>query len=168
MEKLFNGIKRVLELLLVAIFIVLVIDVVWQVIARYAKISSGFTEELSRFLLIWLAVIATAYSRSYKGQMAIDFFYEKFSVKGKYVLSLFIEFSIMFFALFVMVIGGVNLVNITLKLGQLSPSLGLPVGYVYSIVPICGFVILFFSSFHIIHYTRNHKKEISNPKNRSL
>ena len=164
MEQLFKGIKKLLELLLVVIFVVLVVDVVWQVIARYAKISSGFTEELSRFLLIWLAVIATAYSRSYKGQMAIDFFYEKFSAKGKHVLSLFIELSIMAFALFVMVIGGINLVNITLKLGQLSPSLGLPVGYVYSIVPVCGIIILFFSSYHIINYTRDRKEVISTNK----
>ncbi|NIJ46247.1 TRAP-type C4-dicarboxylate transport system permease small subunit [Wenyingzhuangia heitensis] len=164
MEQLFKGIKKVLELLLIVIFIVLVVDVVWQVIARYAKISSGFTEELSRFLLIWLAVIATAYSRSYKGQMAIDYFYEKFSIKGKYILSLFIELSIMSFALAVMVFGGINLVNITLKLGQLSPSLGVPIGYVYSIVPVCGIIILFFSLYHIINYRRDHKEGISTNK----
>lgn len=164
MEQVFHRIKKILELLLVIIFIILVIDVVWQVIARYAKISSGFTEELSRFLLIWLAVIATAYSRSYKGQMAIDYFYEKFSVKNKFLLSLFIESCIMMFALFVMVIGGINLVSITLKLGQLSPSLGLPVGYVYSIVPICGIIILFFSTYHIKNYIIEHKAFLSNTK----
>ncbi|MGD1946804.1 MAG: TRAP transporter small permease [Croceivirga sp.] len=161
MKRIYKSIKRVLEWMLVVIFTMLVIDVVWQVMARYAKISSGFTEELSRFLLIWLAVLATAYSRSYKGQMAIDFFYEKFSQKGKYILSLFIEFSIMAFALSVMVIGGINLVYITLKLGQLSPSLGLPVGFVYSIVPVCGIIILFFSSYHVINYIRKQKEVIS-------
>lgn len=164
MEQIFSTIKKILETALVVIFTVLVIDVVWQVIARYAKISSGFTEELSRFLLIWLAVLATAYSRSYKGQMAIDYFYNKFNSKGKYILSLFIEVCIMTFALLVMVIGGINLVNITLKLEQLSPSLGVPIGYVYSIVPVCGIIILFFSSYHIINYIKKRKEIISNSK----
>ena len=60
MNRIYKSIKRVLEWMLVVIFTMLVIDVVWQVMARYAKISSGFTEELSRILLIWLAVLATA------------------------------------------------------------------------------------------------------------
>ncbi len=155
MEKAFKTISSVLEKLLVIIFLILVADVLWQVIARYAKINSGFTEELSRFLLIWLSILATAYSRSYKGQMAIDFIYEKFSQINKYRISLFIEIAIILFALCIMVIGGINLMNITLKLGQYSPSLHLPVGLVYSIVPLSGLMIIFFSTYHISSYVKN-------------
>lgn len=164
MEQLFKGVKRLLEYMLVTIFVILVVDVVWQVIARYAKISSGFTEELSRFLLIWLAVIATAYSRSYKGQMAIDFIYEKCNDKVKHILSIFIELCIVSFALVVMVIGGINLVYITSKLEQYSPSLHAPMGFVYSIVPVCGILILFFSFYHIMNYIRDRKEAISATK----
>lgn len=155
MEHLFKKISKVLEHALVFLFSVLVIDVLWQVIARYAKINSGFTEELSRFLMIWLAILATAYSRSYKGQMAIDFIFEKFSKINQYRVSIGIELSIIFFALSVMVVGGVNLVYITLKLEQYSPSLNWPVGLVYSVVPLSGLLIVFFSSYHIHHFIKN-------------
>ncbi len=155
MEQLFQKISKILEHVLVFLFSVLVIDVLWQVIARYAKINSGFTEELSRFLMIWLAILATAYSRSYKGQMAIDFVFEKFSKINQYRVSIGIELSIIFFALSVMVVGGVNLVYITLKLEQYSPSLNWPVGFVYSVVPLSGLLIVFFSSYHIYHFKKN-------------
>ena len=155
MEKLFKGLSKFLEFALVFIFVILVVDVLWQVIARYGKINSDFTEELSRFLLIWLSVLATAYSRSYKGQMAIDFVYEKFSERNKYRISLFIEVCIIAFSLSIMIVGGINLVYITLKLGQLSPSLNLPIGLVYSVVPFSGVLILFFSVYHMNSYIKN-------------
>ncbi len=53
------------------------------------------------------------------------------------------------FALVVMIIGGGNLVYITLKLGQISPALLVPLGFVYAIVPISGAIIIFFSIYHI-------------------
>ncbi len=147
--------QNTLEFILVILFSILVIDVLWQVIARYfVGNPSSFTEELSRFLLIWLAILATAYSRSYKGQMAIDFVYKKLTTINKFRLDLFIEIAIMLFAFFVMVVGGSNLVYITLKLGQTSPSLNLPIGLVYSIVPISGVFILFFSTCHITRYIK--------------
>lgn len=155
MEQLFKKLSKFLEYTLIVIFVVLVIDVLWQVIARYGKINSGFTEELSRFLLIWLSILATAYSRSYKGQMAIDFVYAKLSQANKYRISLFIEICIILFAFFVMIVGGLNLMYITLKLKQLSPSLNWPVGIVYSVVPISGLLIVFFSCYHIRTYQQN-------------
>lgn len=152
MEKTFKIISKWLENILVFIFSLLVVDVLWQVITRYLGFSSSFTEELSRFLLIWLAILGTAYSRSYKGQMSIDFLYQKFNPKNQFIVNLFIEFCIICFAFFVMVVGGINLMYITLKLGQFSPTLNLPIGVVYSIVPISGVLILFFSSYHVFNY----------------
>ena len=49
------------------------------------------------------------------------------------------------FAFFAMVWGGANLVYITLKLKQTSASLGLPLGYVYSVIPLSGLIIIYYS-----------------------
>ena len=62
MEKLYRTINRVLEILLVFLFAILVIDVLWQVFARYSiGKPQAFTEELARYLLVWLAILGTAY-----------------------------------------------------------------------------------------------------------
>ena len=162
MEKLYQSINKLLKILLVAIFSILVIDVFWQVFARYSiGKPNAFTEELARYLLIWLAILGTAYVRSYKGQMAIDYLYNKLSPKKQKTLSFFIEFSIMMFALIVMVIGGINLMYITLKLGQISPALNIPIGYVYSVVPISGLLIIFYCIYHCFHLFKQNKNKES-------
>lgn len=156
MERIFSIVSNTLKTLLVIIFSVLVLDVVWQVFARYSiGKPNAFTEEFARYLLIWLAILGTAYVRSYKGQMAIDYLYNKLSLKKQRYLSLFIEIAIILFALTVMVIGGINLMYITLKLGQISPALNIPIGYVYSVVPISGLIIIFYSCYHCSHLLKS-------------
>ena len=44
-----------------------------------------------------------------------------------------------------MVIGGIDLVTSTLKLGQVSPALGVEIGYVYLAIPISGFFLVLYS-----------------------
>lgn len=152
MEKAYLIITGILKTVLVMLFVLLVLDVFWQVFTRYSiGESKTFTEELARYLLIWLAILGTAYVRSYKGEMAIDYFYNKLSSHNRYLLSLFIEIAIILFALVIMVIGGVNLMYITLKLNQTSPTLHIPIGYIYSVVPLSGILIIFYSIYHFAH-----------------
>ncbi len=158
LETAYRRINKILENILVLIFSVLVIDVLWQVIARYSiGKPDAFTEELARYLLIWLSILGTAYVRSYKGQMAIDYLFNKLSKKKQLILSFFIEGIIILFALVVMVIGGVHLMSITLKLGQISPALNIQIGYLYSVVPISGSLIIFYSLYHSYHLMINSK-----------
>ena len=49
-----------------------------------------------------------------------------------------------------MVIGGIRLVQITLSLNQISAALQIPLGYVYSVVPISGALMMFYSITFII------------------
>lgn len=150
MEKLYKTINYILEVLLVFLFAILVIDVFWQVFSRYSiGKPHAFTEELARYLLIWLAILGTAYVRSYKGEMAIDYFFNKLNDTQKRIMNFAIEVMILLFALVIMVVGGVNLMYITLKLGQVSATLNIPIGYIYSVVPLSGFIIIFYCIYHL-------------------
>lgn len=163
MEKLYRTINRVLEILLVFLFAILVIDVLWQVFARYSiGKPQAFTEELARYLLVWLAILGTAYVRSYKGEMAINYFYNKLNDKKKQIINYLIEITISLFALIIMVIGGGNLMYITLKLGQVSATLNIPIGYIYSVVPLSGLIIIFYCVYHLQNL---YKKGIENTLN---
>lgn len=149
-ETIFLKLTRIVKLLLLLLFTLLIIDVTWQVLSRYVlKTPSTFTEELSRYLLIWLTLLATAYSRSYRGQMAIDYFYQKFSEKNQRFLSIGIECCILLFTLGVFIIGGSYLVYITFYMEQKSSTLQLPMGVVYSIIPISGLLILWYTVYHL-------------------
>lgn len=150
-----------MEVLLVILFGLLVVDVLWQVLSRYfLKGSYSFTEELARFLLIWLSIMGAAYLNACKEHLSMDFLFDKLSRQNQFRLSVFGEVVISLFALLVMVIGGSNLVFITLHLDQLSGTLRIPLGYVYSILPISGLLIMYFSAYHI-HFLFRHKKEMT-------
>ncbi|WP_155285191.1 TRAP transporter small permease [Capnocytophaga felis] len=160
MEKLYKTINHFLEILLVFLFVVLVADVLWQVFSRYSVgKSQAFTEELARYLLVWLAILGTAYVRSYKGEMAIDYFFNKLSDTKKRVMNFLIEITILLFALIIMVVGGSNLMYITLKLGQVSATLNIPIGYIYSVVPLSGLIIIFYCVYHLRSLYKEGKQE---------
>lgn len=124
-----------------------VINVLWQVFTRFVMGSpSSWTEELARYLLIWVGLLGAAYAHRLKMHLAIDVFTERFTGNTKYYSGLFIETCVFFFALIVMFIGGMNLMNLTFELQQTSAALQIKMGYVYSVVPLSGILIMLYSS----------------------
>ena len=144
MKKIKTYLDRVIEKILITIFGLMVINVIWQVITRYfSENPSSFTDELSRYLMIWLGILGAAYVTGKNEHVSIDFFIKKISVQNHKILTLFITLSIICFAIIALVIGGGRLVYITLILQQYSPSLKIPLALVYSILPISGILIIF-------------------------
>jgi len=150
MEKMYVVLNKAIEAFLVAIFGLLVLDVVWQVVSRYiVGQSSSFTEEFARFALIWLTVLGAAYINGQReGHLSMDFLLSKLPKEKRKRRERIIQIIMALFALVVMIIGGGNLVYTTLTLGQISPALNVPLGFVYSIVPVSGLIIIFFSIYH--------------------
>lgn len=138
-------IDKILGTLLIILMIILVLDVVWQVAARYlVKSPSSFTDELARFLLMWVGLFGAAYAHGKKRHLAIDILPSKLSGKKKINLLIFINVMVILFALTVLVIGGIRLVYITLTLDQISPALRIPLGYVYLSLPLSGLFMIYY------------------------
>jgi len=145
MKQIRSQLDKIIELLLVSILSVMVINVLWQIITRYFSASpSSFSDELARYLMIWLGLIGSAYVSGKKEHVSIDYFLKKLNHKKRVLLNRLIDFIILFFAFFVMIIGGGHLVFVTIKLEQLSPSLQIPLGFVYSVIPLSGLIIIFY------------------------
>ncbi|MEA1877987.1 MAG: TRAP transporter small permease [Bacteroidota bacterium] len=145
-------IDKILGTLLIILMIILVLDVVWQVAARYlVKAPSSFTDELARFLLMWVGLFGAAYAHGKKRHLAIDILPSKLSGKKKENLLIFINVMVILFALTVLVIGGIRLVYITLTLEQISPALRIPLGYVYLSLPLSGLVMIYYGLFDIFN-----------------
>ncbi len=137
---------------LVTIFMgVLVINVLWQVTSRFViGHPSSFTDELAGYLLIWVGLLGAAYATGQKQHLAIDLISRKMSPERKRVLDTTINSLIIIFAISILIIGGSNLVYITFHLNQISSALRLPVGYVYSVIPISGLFIIYYAVTDII------------------
>ncbi len=145
MKQIRIKVNKIIEKFLVLILLGMVLNVIWQVFTRFFTSSpSAFTNELARYLMIWLGILGAAYISGKQEHVAIDFFVKKLNNSLRRFIDRFVLLSILSFAFFVMIIGGINLVYITLKLEQYSPSLQIPLALVYSIIPISGLLIIFY------------------------
>ncbi len=154
MEASYRILNKTIELILIVIFALLVIDVVGQVFSRYILGKSfSFTEEFARFALIWLSLLGAAYLNGKQAHLSMDYLLKQLSPQDYQRRLKIIEAMMFVFALLVLVIGGGNLVYLTFLLGQKSPAMHISLGYVYSIIPISGLIIMYFSLYHITHKT---------------
>ena len=147
---MFKTIKKVLdrslEVLIMVVMAALTVDVLWQVFTRFVlKNPSTWTEELAIFLLIWVALLGAAVALNRGAHLGIDYLVNKLSIRNRIYTEVFVFLCISLFSLCVMIIGGTSLVISTLKLGQISPALGVEIGYVYLAIPISGFFLVLYS-----------------------
>ncbi|MEC7262128.1 MAG: TRAP transporter small permease [Bacteroidota bacterium] len=141
----------ILAHLLVLLMGLMVLNVLWQVFSRYVLGEpSAFTDELARFLMIWLGLLGAAYVSGKKGHVAIDVLAKRASVKNQKWLKRGVSSFIILFCLAAMVTGGGWLVFTTYELKQLSPALGLPLAYVYIVIPLSGLIVAYYNFFDII------------------
>src|SRR5690606_40069405 len=148
--------KRVLDKILgsflVALMVLMVLAVLWQVFSRYVMNSpSSVTEELSRYLFIWIGILGAAYAAGQQTHISIDILHPKLNDQNRMRLRIFINSLIIFLSLAVLVIGGANLVYVNYDLGQYSAALNLPVSFVYLVVPLTGILVIFYKVNEIIH-----------------
>ncbi len=152
-------IDKILEYVLIALMSILVVDVLWQVLSRYILSSpSSFTDELAGFLLIWVGVLGAAYVTGKKEHLAIDLLIQKSKPDTQKKLLLLVNGLVALFALFVMIVGGSWLMITRFQLNVSSAALQLPLGYVYSILPISGALIFYYS---IVFMVFDEKKELA-------
>jgi len=145
MKRIRTSVEKIIEWVLISLLGIMVINVLWQVFSRFFTSNpSSFTDELARYLMIWLGILGAAYVAGKNEHVAIDFFSKKFSASNQKVIAAFVSISISSFAFFALLIGGSRLVYITAKLEQFSPSLQIPLAVVYAVIPISGILIIFF------------------------
>ena len=143
MQKLKQTIDKGIEWILITIMTILTLVVLWQVFTRFVlNDPSSWTEELAKYLLVWVSILGAAYVTGQRAHIAIDIVLQRSSPTRKKRLLLLIDIIVFLFALVVLVIGGINLVQITLP--QISSALQIPLGYVYSIIPISGLIIMMY------------------------
>ena len=145
MEDIRDKLNRVLEVILIMLLGVMVLNVSWQVFSRYVLANpSSFTDELARYLMIWLGVLGTAYVSGKRLHVAIDILHSQLSLSSQKTMQKVI-FSIVILATFlIFIIGGSRLVYLSYLLGQKSAALQIPLYLVYVCVPLSGACIIFY------------------------
>ncbi len=154
-----KNIDKGLEWVLVFLLSVLVLDVLWQVASRYVLNSpSSYTDELAGYLLIWVGLLGAAYVAGKKEHLAIDLLLQRSSENRRFKLEIIIDIVVILFAITVMIIGGSWLVYTRFYLSVKSAALGMPLGFVYLVLPISGILIAYFDIDNLYNMVKDQRK----------
>lgn len=151
MNEMKNTIDKYLGWILILLMAIMTLDVLWGVLTRYAFGSQAdWSEELARFLLIWIGLLGAAYASGQKMHLSIDLLPPKLNPANQKKLYVFINILVIIFAFAVLVIGGFRLMYLTNILGQLSAALRLPMYVIYAVLPLCGILVIYYKLNEII------------------
>ncbi|WP_022941912.1 TRAP transporter small permease [Psychromonas hadalis] len=140
-------VDTIISAILIFIVAAMTVLVTYQVVSRYLFNSpSAISEVLSRYGFIWLILIGSAYVFGLREHMAITYVKQKFSEKVQIYIEMFTEFSTAAFALSIMIIGGYS--SAARQMWQLDSALQIPMGVIYSVIPISGGLIIFYFLYH--------------------
>jgi len=142
MNKLYLLTIEALKYLVIFLSAAIVVVVTFQVFSRFVLQSpSSITEELSRFLLIWIGLLGGAYGYHSNAHLGLDILTNMLKGSLQHIVAITSHLFIMLFAIAVMIVGGVSLVSLTFDPPQISAALEIKMGYIYSVVPISGVLI---------------------------
>ena len=141
-----QGVIRILDIILksalIGLMAALVLSVSWQVVSRYVFAApSSWTEEIARFLMIWVGLLGAVYAFRNGVHLGLDILPKKLTGRSAYILKLVTMLAVVAFSATVLIIGGGGLVVLTWELRQNSAVLGLPIAFVYSVIPLTGVLI---------------------------
>jgi TRAP-type C4-dicarboxylate transport system permease small subunit len=143
MDVLFKLLRKVLYGVSVTAMLVMLAIIFMQVITRYIF---GFTfewsEELARFLFVWATFLGGALIMGEDGHLAVELLPRMLDGKplGK-LLRVFINLCGYVFILLLIVQGWAMTEKMTF---QEAPGLGIPMSWVYVIMPVSGFLMLLY------------------------
>lgn len=105
------------------------------------------TEILTRYSFVWLIIISATYMFGQREHINIAVLKDKLPGKAKTVVNIIIECVTIVFAGLIMVFGGFKITQMNFV--QYDSILHIPTGIIYSIIPICGVIIIFYSIYNI-------------------
>lgn len=144
LKKSRKALCRLLEIALILAVLVLVLDVLWGVFTRYAMGEQAkWSEELARFLLIWISLLGGAVAFGEKAHLGVDYFVGLMDPRVQKFLAVFAQMVILFFAATIFIYGGYRVVID--NLGQTTAALQWKMGHIYLALPIAGVFIVFFT-----------------------
>lgn len=144
--------QKTLRGLLIFLMAAMAIDVLWQIATRFLLGDpSVWTEELARFILIWLGCLGAAFGVGEGFHLEMDYFLQKAGLKCRQFLDRVILGVVAIIACVVFIFGGIRLLYIAHDLGQTSAALGIPMAWVYLVIPVSGILMVVSCIYRIQH-----------------
>ena len=143
LDKLFTGLRSVLYWFSVAAMSVMLVVIFAQVVSRYVfSWTPEWSEELARYLFVWVVFIGSALIMGESGHLAVQFVPNHFkgTATGKF-LEIVINLSGYVFILILLTQGAKMTRVMTF---QMSPGMEIPMSWVYAVIPLSSALMLLY------------------------
>ena len=149
LHKIRKGMNTVVSTICIVLFAVMVVVGTYQIITRFIfNNPSTVSEELLTYTFAWMAIFSSAYVFGKRDHMRMTFVADKLPKEQRKILEIVIELLIIAFAVIVLIYGGFTIMGLTMT--QKTASLGVMMGVIYSVVPICGILIAIYGVLNVI------------------
>ena len=149
MKQLRIILNRTLHVLAGGSFLAMVALTCWQVFTRYIlQNPSSWSEELVSYLFAWMSLFGASIVVGERGHMNIPILVERMGKGGRKFFAIFAEIVACLFAGVILVYGGIQITD--LAMGQMTSSLGLPIGVFYIVLPLSGVINIIYTILNII------------------
>lgn len=149
MKQLRKYLNYALNILAGGSFLAMVLLTCWQVFTRYVlQNPSSWSEEMVSYLFAWMSLFGASIVVGERGHMNIPILVERMGTKGRKFFAIFAELVACVFAGVILVYGGLQITN--LAMGQMTSSLGIPVGIFYVVLPLSGVLNIIYTILNIV------------------
>lgn len=132
MKKVLNALTKVENLIMVVTFIIMVCASFAQVVNRnFFKLPISWFDEAAIYCMIYMVLIGTEAGLRDGTQIAVTAIVDKLHGKAKKGVQVLAKIVVVLFS-FGVFMGGVKLMNIQIKTGQVSAALNLPMSVPYA------------------------------------
>jgi TRAP-type C4-dicarboxylate transport system permease small subunit len=138
-----NALEIAAAAMLLAICVIVFVNVFFR---YFLHIGLGWTEELARYLQVWMTFIGATVAVKRWAHFQL-------TIVDQFIPGALRRFTRVFAILVVMTLAaimikhGIDITRVTWN--QTSPVLGWPIGYLYLLSPVCGVLMVFFALRHL-------------------
>lgn len=140
MSRALGLLRRVIQLVIIVMFAVLIATVFYQVVGRYLfNAPPSWSEELARFLQIWIALLASALGIQHGMHLGVDYLLYAVPPRGRALLETLVHVMVTCFLLLLLT-QGIKILGVASV--QTSPAMGINMWYAYLAVPVGAALML--------------------------
>lgn len=140
-DVVYSALETIIRYLVLVLLTLMVVIVFANVVSRYyLHYSLAWSEEVARFMLVWLVFLGSFLAYIHDEHLGLDILVKKFPPTMRKIVATATNLLVIF-ALYAVMEGGYLMM--VANFDWLSSAAEIPQGYVYMIIPIsCGLMIL--------------------------
>jgi len=147
LKKISNYLNSIIKVIIFLMLAAMTIIITAQIICRVFFTALSWTEELSRYLLVWGSLLAATVAYKQGAHIAITFIVEKLKGQRRKAISILANIiSIIFFLIGIYY--GIKMIS--LQIYQTSPALLIPMKIIYLCLPLSFSIMLYYGIVNLI------------------